>query len=52
VLTVGETVRFLREGGMVRLFHEDNRVRFQIDAGTAHKAGLRVHAQLLSLAAD
>ena len=52
VLTVGETVRFLRDGGMVRLFREDSRVRFQIDARTAQKAGLRVHAQLLSLAAD
>ncbi len=52
VLTVGETVRFLREGGMVRLFREDSRLRFQIDAKTAHKTGLRIHAQLLSLAVD
>jgi hypothetical protein len=52
VLTVGETVRFLRDGGMVRLFHEGGRLRFQIDAKIARAAGLRVHAQLLSLAAD
>jgi hypothetical protein len=51
VLTVGETVRFLRDGGMVRLFRDDSRLRFQIDAKTAHATGLRIHAQLLSLAA-
>ncbi len=52
VLTVGETVQFLRDGGMVRLFREDQRLRFQIDAKAAAAAGLRVHAQLLSLAVN
>ncbi|MGE0445798.1 MAG: YfiR family protein, partial [Vicinamibacterales bacterium] len=51
VLTVGETVPFLREGGMVRFFVEQNRVRFQINAGAADSAGLRINSQLLSLAA-
>ena len=51
VLTVGETPRFLRDGGMIRLLVEDDRVRFQIDAHRAEAAGLRVSSQLLSLAA-
>lgn len=51
ILTVGETSLFLREGGIVRFFVEGNRVRFEIDADLATRAGLRVNAQLLSLAA-
>ena len=51
VLTVGETPRFLRDGGMIRLLVEDDRVRFQIAAHRAEAAGLRVSSQLLSLAA-
>jgi hypothetical protein len=52
VLTIGETVQFLRDGGMVRLFRDDDRVRFQINAQAATDAGLKVHSQLLSLAAQ
>ena len=51
ILTVGETPTFLREGGMIRLFTEGNRLRFQIDAARAEAHGLRINAQLLSLAA-
>lgn len=51
VLTVGDSVPFLREGGMIRFFVEQNRVRFQINAGAADRAGLRINSQLLSLAA-
>ena len=51
ILTVGETVPFLREGGAIRFFVEQNRVRFQINAAAADRAGLKVNSQLLSLAA-
>ena len=51
VLTVGETVQFLRDGGMVRVYVEDQRLRFEINAKAAESAGIRIHAQLLSLAA-
>ena len=51
VLTVGETVQFLRDGGMVRVYVEDQRLRFQINAKAAESVGIRIHAQLLSLAA-
>jgi hypothetical protein len=52
VLTVGETVQFLRDGGMVRLYLDRARVRFQINAKAATDVGLKIHSQLLSLAAS
>ncbi|MBI4885716.1 MAG: YfiR family protein [Acidobacteria bacterium] len=49
VLTVGETSSFLNEGGLIRFYVSENRLRFQIDPVGARVAGLRVSAQLLSL---
>lgn len=51
VLTVGETVQFLRDGGMVRFYIENNNVRFQINQKNAEVAGLKISSQLLTLAA-
>ena len=51
VLTVGETVQFLRDGGMVRFYVENNRVRFQINQKNADAAGVKISSQLLTLAA-
>lgn len=51
VLTVGETPGFLRDGGMVRLYVENNRIRFQISQKNAEAAGLKISSQLLMLAA-
>lgn len=51
ILTVGETVQFLRDGGMVRLYIENNRVRFQINQKNAEAAGLKISSQLMTLAA-
>ena len=50
VLTVGETNKFLAEGGLVRLYVEGDRLRFQIDSVGVQLSGLKVSAQLLSLA--
>jgi hypothetical protein len=50
VLTVSESPHFLREGGIVRFYVEANRVRFQIDAAAAERAGLKINSLLLSLA--
>ena len=50
VLTVGETVQFLRDGGMVRFYIENNKVRFEISQKNAEQAGLKVSSQLLMLA--
>jgi hypothetical protein len=51
ILTVGETPQFVRDGGMVRFFVEDNHVRFQINQKNAEAAGLKISSQLLTLAA-
>lgn len=52
VLTVGETPRFLRDGGMVRVFLEGNRMRFQVNRKQAEAAGLKLSSQLLALASQ
>ena len=50
ILTVGDTPRFLDEGGIVRLRTVDGRLRFDVNAGAAQRVGLRISAQLLRLA--
>ena len=50
VLTVGETDDFLRAGGMIRLFLEENKVRFEINREAAEAAGLKISSRLLLLA--
>lgn len=50
VLTVGEHERFLDEGGIMRLFVDDNRVRFSVNQQSADRAGLQISSRLLRLA--
>ena len=50
VLTVGESTKFMTEGGLVRLYIEGDRLRFQIDSVGVQLSGLKVSAQLMSLA--
>lgn len=50
VLTVGESKHFAEEGGMIGLFLEDNKVRFEINVGAAQRAQLKISARLLALA--
>jgi hypothetical protein len=50
VLTVGEHERFLEQGGMIRLFLEDNKIRFSINLKSADGAGLVISSRLLRLA--
>jgi len=49
-LTVGETEDFARGGGMITFHIEENKVRFEINAEAAQRAGLRISSQLLKLA--
>lgn len=49
VLTVGEEPRFLRAGGILNFYLEDNKVRFEISTEGAKASGLHVSAQLLKL---
>jgi hypothetical protein len=50
-LTVSDTDQFIKAGGMINFVIEDNKVRFQINAEAAKKAGLKISSKLLSLAA-
>jgi len=52
VLTVGATARFLRDGGMVRIYLEANRMRFQVNQRQTTAMGLKISSQLLSLASQ
>lgn len=49
-LTIGETEDFTRNGGIIRLLVESDRLQFEIDNGHAQKAGLTLSSQLLMLA--
>lgn len=51
VLTVGETPTFLEQGGVIRFFAEQHRVRFEIDEHSARAVGLRISSKLLRLGA-
>jgi hypothetical protein len=51
VLTVGETDRFTETGGMINLFRQGNKIRFQINEAAAKGVGLKISSKLLSLAA-
>jgi hypothetical protein len=50
VLTVGESERFVDDGGMIGFCVEENKIRFKINLESAEKAQLRISAKLLALA--
>jgi hypothetical protein len=49
-LTVSEQDGFTSDGGVVRLFTDQGRLRFEINMTQAERAGLRVSAKMLGLA--
>ena len=50
VLTVGETEDFLGAGGIIRLFVEGGKLRFDVNAEAARRSRLKISARLLELA--
>jgi hypothetical protein len=50
VLTVGESDRFTRLGGVIRFFIARNRVRFEINNDVAEQSGLKLSSKLLKVA--
>jgi hypothetical protein len=50
VLTVGESEDFLNQGGIIRFFLEDRKIRFDINQQAAGNANLKVSSRLLLLA--
>jgi hypothetical protein len=49
-LTVGETGSFIADGGIIRFFLDDGKVRFEINPQAADRAQLRISSRLLQLA--
>jgi hypothetical protein len=50
LLTVGETDAFLDGGGVIAFAMESGKLRFNINAAAADRAGLKLSSQLLKLA--
>jgi len=51
ILTVADTETFLAAGGMITLVQNKGKIRWMVNRTAVDKAGLRVSAQLLSMAA-
>jgi hypothetical protein len=49
-LTISATPGFTRNGGMIEIFSEGNRLRFNINQENAKRAGLKISSNLLRLA--
>jgi hypothetical protein len=50
VLTVGESDRFLADGGMINFFLEAHRVRFEVSLPAVERSQLKISSKLLRLA--
>jgi YfiR/HmsC-like len=50
ILTVGESERFVQEGGIIAFCLEENKIRFEINLEAAEKANLKISSRLLALA--
>ncbi len=50
VLTIGDSARFLDDGGIIQLVRAGNNLRFNINVAAAQRAGLRLSSHLLGLA--
>lgn len=50
ILTIGETDGFARDGGVINLTREDNRLRFEFNVDAAAQTRLHISSKLLALA--
>jgi len=50
ILTVSDMKRFVQHGGIINLVTIETKVRFEINVGVAHLAGLEISSKLLKLA--
>jgi hypothetical protein len=50
VITVGDDLEFARQGGALRVFFEQSRLRFEINTSTVERTKLRISSKMLNLA--
>ncbi len=50
ILTIGETKGFCDQGGIIRLFIQDNRIHFKINVEAAKRGNLSISSKVLRLA--
>lgn len=50
IVTVGETDGFAQKGGVINFLLEDKKIRFEINAGAAQQAGIKISSRLMLLA--
>lgn len=50
ILTISESPGFCEQGGMLNLYEQDHRIRFEANPGAADQAGLKLRSTLLTLA--
>ena len=50
ILTVGETLEFMKQGGMVQFFIDNKKIRFAINTDVVNQTNLKVSSKLLRLA--
>lgn len=50
ILTVGDNPNFVRWGGIIRFYTEENKIRLHINNTAAKAAGLRISSKLLRVA--
>lgn len=52
VLTVGNATGFVTAGGIIRLFTEDNKMRFEVNLRAMESARLKISSQLLKMSSN
>lgn len=50
VLTIGEGDDFTKKGGHVRLYLQENKLRFEVNVAALERSGLKLHSQVMKLA--
>jgi hypothetical protein len=50
ILTIGEEEDFTRKGGHIRLYLQENKLRFEVNIAALERSGLKLHSQVMKLA--
>jgi hypothetical protein len=50
ILTVGDSERFVVQGGMIQFYHHNGKIRMLLDPKTIEESGLKASSQLMRIA--